>query len=127
MRKIFIFVTFLLSMFSAQIFMQEIRCDSFDVDYSSLNFNDDKVYISSDQLICSDNGIFILLQDSNGILAKTSVPQVNYDDNGLFVLATNIPLPQALMRCPNGHPRVCPKQGCMGCGNSKCPHRCRGH
>lgn len=111
--RILLNIAVLLCLFSGQIFAQEFTTD------------DDKVYISSDQLVCSDNGIFVLLESADRLLAKISVSQVQFDAYGLFVLNSNIPAPQAVMRCPKGHPCTCPK--CFSCRVPSCPYRCRGH
>jgi hypothetical protein len=83
-----------------------------------------KVYVSADKMIVSDKGIFILLENEDSMLTKVLVPQVNCDENGLFVLAEYIPLPQTMMeRCPKFHPCACPI--CFGCNRADCPYRCK--
>ena len=98
--------------------------------YAASTYNssesDQKVYLASDQLICSDSGIFVFLEDANGLLSKILVPQISWDENGLFVLAESIPLPQATW-CRRGH-HACSK--CFRCDVSDCPAygcKCRRH
>jgi hypothetical protein len=84
--------------------------------------DDEKFYISSEQLICSDSGIFVLLENVEGDLFKILVPQISWDTDGLFVLTEFIPLPNADW-CPRGHKACsrcgrcdvpgCPAYGCM--------------
>jgi hypothetical protein len=53
---------------------------SYDATYSASTSGDtEKIYIVSDRLICSDHGIFVLLEDSNENLSKILVPQVSWD------------------------------------------------
>lgn len=90
--KLFILVILLISAFTTKSFAQNDLNLQFD--YSSLNSADGKIYFSADQLIISDQGIFALLEDANELLLKVFVPQLNYDENGLYILADQIFLPE---------------------------------
>ena len=100
-----------------------LLCTALTASSSNLNYqlavsnSHEKVYISSDQIVCSDRGLFLLLEIEEGSLAKILVPQINWDENGLFVLAEHIPLPQAAW-CRLGHP-ACNK--CYRCDVPGCP------
>lgn len=83
---------------------------------------DQKVYLASEQVICTNHGIFVLLENLEGNLTKILVPQVNWDANGLFIYADYLPSPEAAY-CRHGH-FACPK--CYRCDEPGCPHRgCR--
>ncbi len=116
-KKFFILTLFLFTLFSGKMFSQDVF---YETDYIN-----SKVYITSDQLVVSDKGLFVLLEDASGLLTKTLVPQVNYDENGLFISAEHLPSPQVLERCPKGHVASCPK--CFRCQVSSCRFRCKGH
>lgn len=94
-----------------------LKAEQIDIDYSSLNWIEDRVYFDSDQFILSKNGIFVLIPDSNGLLAKVLVSQINFDTTGLFVLAEHLPSPQ-MDFCRYGHP-ACKK--CGRCNTPGCP------
>lgn len=84
--------------------------------------NECKLYITSDQLVLSDYGIFVLLENADGYLSKILVPQVNWDENGLFVAREYLPDPQAAW-CRNGH-KACDR--CYRCNVRSCPaYGCR--
>jgi hypothetical protein len=112
-RKFFIFVICLFATSYGIVYSS-----SYNTTYSASTSDDiEKVYIASDQLVCSDHGIFALLEDSNGNLSKILVPQVSWDGQGLFVLAEHLPLPEADW-CPRGH-KACSK--CGRCNVLGCP------
>ena len=110
----------LLTMFSvslAQATEQKQQAE-FDIDYSTLNCVENKIYFTHDHLILSDEGIFLLLQDQNGMEVEIMISQLNFDANGLFVLAEQIG-----GTCRNNHPIW--HRECGGCGVMWCPARCR--
>jgi hypothetical protein len=121
-NKSVLFIVLLLSAIYGKVLAHEIV--SSDVDYSTLNWVDDKAYFTADQFIMTDKGIFVILQVSNGMLAKVLVTQVNFDATGLFVLAEHFPSPQMAF-CRLGHPAC---QSCGRCNTPGCPTppcRCR--
>jgi hypothetical protein len=77
---------------------------------------DQKVYLASEQVICTDHGIFVLLKSSEGYLEKVLISQINYDGNGLFVYANLLPTPEAAW-CRNGH-KAC--ETCFRCAEPGC-------
>lgn len=81
-----------------------------------------KMYITSDQLVFSNYGIFVLLENTDGYLSKILIPQINWDENGLFVAKEYLPDPQAAW-CRNGH-HAC--NTCYRCDYRGCPaYGCR--
>ena len=105
-KKFFILAMCLFSMFVGKAFSQGV-CEKSS---ASLGAIDEKVYFNSDQILLSDGGIFLLLQDSDGALVKVLVPQVNHDGSGLFVL-TEYVLPHLgdneVMNCDTYKTWVC--------------------
>src|ERR1700722_4940898 len=97
-KRFFIFVTCLFAISCGSVYPS-----SNEATYNaSTSGYGKRVYVASDQLMCSNCGIFVLLEDSNGNLSKILVPQLSWDENGLFVLAEHIPLPEAAW-CRLGH------------------------
>lgn len=94
-----------------------IYSSSYEADSDAVSNCGEKVYIDAEQLVCSDGGIFVLLEDENGYLSKILIPQVNWDQNGLFVLSAYIPLPEAAW-CRRGH-KACSR--CYKCNVPGCP------
>lgn len=90
-----------------------------------INFEEkiDKIYISSDKILVTEKGIFVLFEGNDSTLTKVAVQQVNYDDNGMFVQVEHIPLPLALERCGRWHLSSCSR--CLGCDVSGCPFQCK--
>lgn len=127
-KNILLLTLFLLAMVSGKLFSQNLfhhheehLCE---VDYSTLNWVGDRIYFTPDQFILSDKGIFVLLEDVNGMLVKVLISQVNFEEAGLFVLAEHLPSPQADF-CRYGHP-VCRKCGrCTSPGCPTPPCRCK--
>lgn len=74
-----------------------------------------KIYIRSDQLHITDEGIFILI---NG--KQVFVQQLNFDENGIYCLTEH--LDKITDKCYNGHKIWC-KQ-CFGCIVRYCKFRC---
>ncbi|NGX61612.1 MAG: hypothetical protein K940chlam9_01099 [Chlamydiae bacterium] len=121
--KFSLFMLLLLAMFSvssAQTVEQKQQ-SSFEIDDSTLNCIGDKIYLTQDSLIVSDEGIFLLIKDHNGMEVEIMVSQLNFDSNGLFVLAEQIG--SALGTCRNNHSIW--HSACGGCGVMWCPARCR--
>lgn len=126
-KKMFLLLVLSLGLLSPALFSHEKYLGSeelyIEVDCSDLNCIDEKIYLTTDQVVLSDCGIYILLKDVYGSLVKVQVPQLGGNEIGLYISTEFIPSPQVIMRCPNFHPLSCPK--CHGCTSQECPYGCK--
>lgn len=73
-----------------------------------------KVYVDLDQLSINEEGIFLALSDT--ILPVSALYR---DQNGFYVLGTQLEQGYSLSECPNGHPS---RHGDGRCNQPSCPH-----
>ena len=78
---------------------------------------EDRIYLTSDQIIISDKEIIASI---DGTLY--ALPILMSDEGGIYVPSFFV---GRYGYCRNGHSLVCPK--CWGCGNSTCVYKCMGH
>lgn len=105
-----IFTIFLICMFTG--LTAEDYANTDDVNQPVLTQNIEKIYVSPSQVLITSKGIFIDLENVEGLLA---VESVSCDEAGIYIIMSN-------PSC--GHTRAC--NACGGCSPSnKCSFRCK--
>lgn len=94
----------------------ECQCKTTTANYPypfEFDLPEDKVYVSPDQVIVSEEGLFIVV---DSVCIK--VREIQCDDEGPYVNAAIFE-----KRCWNGHPVLC--DTCTGCSRLLCQFRCK--
>lgn len=90
----------------------ECQCQTSE-SYVLSDIPEDKIYLTPNQVIVSDKGLFALI---DGVTIK--ITQIQCDQNGPYIRASMFE-----KRCWNGHPVLC--ETCSGCARLLCQFRCK--
>lgn len=81
--------------------------------YPSQAIEEERVYVTSEQIEVTDNGILVFFEGSESQVVARSL---SFDEEGLYVEVE-------CCYCPRGHQPRC--KICRGCYKSSCPSHCR--
>lgn len=85
-------------------------------------FNEDKIYISPEQVIISQEGLFLVIDST-----VYAIEQLNADASGIYVDVSFTYVANYVVNkgrsCKNGHMAIC--KTCKGCSSETCRYGCK--